>query len=207
MQAFAWASSHIDRSWLSPCCTTEDPQRYDLTSVTEMDPSDGHIGAIGQISEPVFVSHRSARFSEPTSPLRAATRPPNCDEGSESAAADVIALRELMKQFVREFVRGKFYDVVIENGQTEPCELSLSQNLMAIQLKAAGVTHEIQLKNVKDVRSGKSVARKSAPIMLDDLCSTLILRSDTYVTFKLTNLQERDDFTKCIKVLALSVEP
>jgi len=128
------------------------------------------------------------------------------DEGSTDACNEVVALRDLMKRFVREMVQGKEHHVVIEGGQTAPCVLSLTQNLMCLRLEAGGVNHDIPLKNVKDVCSGKLMGHSAAPIELDRLCSTMVLRNNTCVTFRLRSVAERDDFTKCIKVLALTIE-
>lgn len=212
--ALAWASSHIDNSWLTRhtcCCAAEDPQgKCDLTSPTDWDTYDGPIGHVGPLSEPVVVAHRSVTFGGTASASSSSPRLAGASRGNsieeEAGCSEVTALRELMKQFVRELVHGKSYLVVIEHGQTEPCMLSLSQNLMCFQLEAAGVNHEIPLKNVKDVCAGRHIVSKAAPVTLDDFCSTLVLRSNECVTFRLRSLRERDEFTKCIKVLALSME-
>merc|ERR1719235_83921 len=102
--------------------------------------------------------------------------------------------------------QGRPYQVVVEHGNTEPCTLSLTPNLQCLQLYAAGVTHDIPLRNIKDVCPGKMLENKSTPILLDDLCNTLVLRNNECVTFRFIDLKERDEFTKCIKVLTLALE-
>lgn len=128
------------------------------------------------------------------------------DEGSsEAAARESMALRELMKRFVQDMVQGQKFSVVIGDGKTELCKLVLTPNLLYLQLEAGGVLHDIPLRNVKDVCTGKLDA-KMVPIELDELCNTIVLRNNECVTFRFPNLKERDDFTKCIKILALALD-
>merc|ERR1719499_1727486 len=115
-----------------------------------------------------------------------------------------MALRELMKRFVQEMVQGQTFAVVIGEGNTEMCKLHLTPNLLYLQLDAGGVLHDIPLRNVKDVCTGRLDA-KMVPIELDDLCSTVVLRNNECVTFRFPNLKERDSFTKCVKILALAL--
>mmetsp|Transcript_106215 Transcript_106215/g.307405 ORF Transcript_106215/g.307405 Transcript_106215/m.307405 type:complete len:258 (+) Transcript_106215:54-827(+) len=129
------------------------------------------------------------------------------DEGSSTAAArETLVLRELMKRFVQEMVHGRELPVVIGDGGKEPCKLTLTPNLMFLQLEASGVTHDIPLRNVKDICPGKLQSSKLVPIELDDLCDTLVLRNNECVTFRLSSIKERDEFTKCLKVLALALD-
>mmetsp|Transcript_150170 Transcript_150170/g.482647 ORF Transcript_150170/g.482647 Transcript_150170/m.482647 type:complete len:263 (+) Transcript_150170:111-899(+) len=129
------------------------------------------------------------------------------DEGSSDAAArEAMALRDLMKKFVQEMVHGRQLPVVIGEGRTESCKLTLTPNLLYLQLEAAGVTHDIPLRNVKDVCPGRLTSSRLVPVELDDLCNTLVLRNNECVTFRLSNMRERDEFTKCVKVLALALD-
>jgi len=129
----------------------------------------------------------------------------NLDEDGDHPR-EVLQLREMMKRFVQEMVQGRALRVVVGEGCTEPCTLALAHNLMSLQLTAAGTTHEIPLKTIKDVCPGKMSASKFAPVHLDDLCDTLVLRNNECVSLKFNTLKERDDFTKCMKVLSLALE-
>lgn len=111
-----------------------------------------------------------------------------------------------MKRFVQEMVHGRQLSVVIGEGRTEPCKLTLTPNLMYLQLEASGVTHDIPLRNVKDICPGKLPSSKLVPIELDDLDDTLVLRNNECVTFRLGSLAERDEFTKCLNVLASALD-
>mmetsp|Transcript_45491 Transcript_45491/g.105467 ORF Transcript_45491/g.105467 Transcript_45491/m.105467 type:complete len:243 (+) Transcript_45491:98-826(+) len=127
-------------------------------------------------------------------------------ESLPEGVAEAFELRELMKRFVQEMIRGKSYHVVVENGQTEPCVLCITTALQYLQLRAAGVTHDIPLRHVKNIVPGRLLENRFTPIHLDELCATIVLRNNECVTFRLSSLKERDDFTKCIKVLVLALE-
>eukprot|EP00928_Gymnodinium_smaydae_P011839 TRINITY_DN14330_c0_g1_i1.p1 TRINITY_DN14330_c0_g1~~TRINITY_DN14330_c0_g1_i1.p1 ORF type:complete len:235 (+),score=40.23 TRINITY_DN14330_c0_g1_i1:114-818(+) len=124
----------------------------------------------------------------------------------EDPDAEVVELREKMKTFVQDLLRGRAYLVVVEKGRTEPSKLMLTANLQYLQLEVAGTTHDIPLRNVKDICPGKSLENRFTPVSLDDLCSTLVLKNGECVTFRLSSLQERDEFTKCLKVLSIALD-
>uniref|UniRef100_A0A7S0A4M3 ISP1 C-terminal domain-containing protein n=1 Tax=Pyrodinium bahamense TaxID=73915 RepID=A0A7S0A4M3_9DINO len=210
-QALGWTSSYLESVLLSQarcCCSAEidDNQAKGAYLVpSEWSAYESSIRPIGQLSETVDMRPPpvTGRIQDPGIPREESY---GDEDGAREATNEVVALRDLMKRFVRDMVHGKEYHVVIEHGQTEPCKLSLTQNLMCLQLEAAGVTHDIPLKNVKDVCSGKLLTNNCSPITLDNLCSTLVLRNNTCVTFRLGSISERDEFTKCVKVLALTIE-
>jgi len=126
---------------------------------------------------------------------------------SEDADGDeVMSLRRLMKRFVQELVRGQANSVVVGDGSTEPCKLFLTPNLLNLRLsigRSAGVVHEIPLKSVVNVSSGKM---ENTPVQMDDLCATVRLKNRECVTFRFDDVQQRDQFARCVKVLALALE-
>ncbi|CAE7930409.1 RAB23, partial [Symbiodinium sp. KB8] len=83
-----------------------------------------------------------------------------------SAAREVVQLRELMKNFVQEMVVGRDVTIVVEAGQTESGWLRLTPNLLALRLEAAGVSHEMLLRNIKDMRAG-ALNDNQGPVKLD----------------------------------------
>merc|ERR1712113_760940 len=64
----------------------------------------------------------------------------SCDGASpamdvvEVTSNEVVQLRELMKQFVQDMIRGRSYLVVVEHGKTEACTMLLTPNLQHFQL-------------------------------------------------------------------------
>lgn len=212
----SWLSRQVDSAlsaYQKHCCCTSDPRDGtqakcgDVVVFTDWDTKeDGNlVGYAGNIPDPLAVRQRPTKGGRSLSPDRNAS-PRAASDGSEAAAQEAFQLRELMKKFVQEMIRGKEYFVVVENGQTSPCKLSLTPNLQYLQLEAAGVKHDIPLRNIKDICPGKLLENRFTPILLDDLCNTLVLRNNECVTFRLGTIEERDDFTKCIKVLSLALE-
>eukprot|EP00929_Paragymnodinium_shiwhaense_P121760 TRINITY_DN94126_c0_g1_i1.p1 TRINITY_DN94126_c0_g1~~TRINITY_DN94126_c0_g1_i1.p1 ORF type:complete len:248 (+),score=33.56 TRINITY_DN94126_c0_g1_i1:107-850(+) len=125
---------------------------------------------------------------------------------TEDLAAERLELRELMRVFVQEMIRGRDLLVMLEGGKTELCKLWLTANLMYLQLEAAGVLHDIPLRQVKEVCTGKMVDSPLTPVKLDDLCCTLVLRNNECVSFRFASIEERNDFSKCVKMLHLALD-
>lgn len=233
-QALDRASAYVDgvlSAYNKHCCCSTDPREdgknSDVVVFTDWDTKEENsmLGFAGQFSDPAAVRQPPTKSAGcgsdmhpfdnsmgcPGSPkVRDGKEPQQSPrapkDGAEAASEEALALRELMKRFVQDMIRGKTYLVVVENGRTEPCKLLLTPNLQYLQLEAAGVTHDIPLRNIKDICPGKLLENRFTPIMLDELCNTLVLRNNECVTFRLSSLQERDDFTKCIKVLSLALE-
>eukprot|EP00440_Ansanella_granifera_P062049 gb/GFBE01067267.1/.p1 GENE.gb/GFBE01067267.1/~~gb/GFBE01067267.1/.p1 ORF type:complete len:213 (+),score=54.76 gb/GFBE01067267.1/:1-639(+) len=209
-EAFSWISSQLEGLLLPTnacCCAPAKGQdaggKYaDLVVLSDWDTGEGAPGFVGRI--------RPEGTSGPDSPDISKARPsrepfPEDELEDPAAAKEVVALRELMKQFVQEMVVGKEFFVVVEDGETERGMLKLAPNLLSLRLDAAGVSHEILLRNIKDVRSGK-MGGSLGPVQLDELCDTLVLKNNECITFRLSSIAERDQFSKCIKVLALALE-
>lgn len=215
------------------CCCSSDPRDdaqykhgdvvvfsdWDTKEDQQIGPSDSRGYPEPLVAEPQAVRgtrgvadrHGAPVDGKPVSSARLSSRASDASsrqvrDGSDAASEEALALREMMKKFVQDMIRGRPYLVVVENGRTEPCKLLLTPNLQYIQLEAAGVTHDIPLRNIKDICPGKLLENRFTPVVLDELCSTLVLRNNECVTFRLQTLKERDEFTKCIKVLSLALE-
>mmetsp|Transcript_46383 Transcript_46383/g.110471 ORF Transcript_46383/g.110471 Transcript_46383/m.110471 type:complete len:239 (-) Transcript_46383:77-793(-) len=163
-------------------------------------------GKLGQSSEAPLFNRKADQGSSGSSPTHANSKLGGMPEALPDGVAEAFELRELMKRFVQEMIRGKAYHVVVENGQTEPCVLCITTALQYLQLRAAGVTHDIPLRHVKNIVPGRLLENRFTPIHLDEFCATIVLRNNECVTFRLNSLKERDEFTKCIKVLVLALE-
>jgi len=125
---------------------------------------------------------------------------------SEVAALnEVLALRSVMRQFLRDLMRGKSYLVVMENS-TESCTMSLAPSLLCLHLRMRGKVHDIPVKTIKDIRPGELSDDGFTPAFVDALCSTLVLQNRECVTFRFDTLQERDEFTKCIRAIFTSID-
>lgn len=115
-----------------------------------------------------------------------------------------LELKDMLKQFVLEALRGKPCIVVVEEGRRVLGELWLTENLRALRLKLKGRTHEIQISDLKDISPGRALENRFTPIPLDDLCSTLVLRRNECLTLRHRGIQERDDFIRCLRCLRVA---
>mmetsp|Transcript_79551 Transcript_79551/g.177914 ORF Transcript_79551/g.177914 Transcript_79551/m.177914 type:complete len:212 (-) Transcript_79551:248-883(-) len=203
-----WTTSYLDTLLptipdASCCCTGESRdkpvERRDLVVPNEWDAYDSQTEHLGDIGDPAAVRKLASRA--PGEVL-----PDFGEEVDDAGPRESFELRELMKRFVQEMIRGRTYQVVVEDGQTDSCKLSLARNLMHLQLLLDGAMHDIPLGNVKEVCIGNAMSNRSVPVSLDDLCSTLVLKNNECVTFRLSDVKERDEFTKCIKVLATALD-
>lgn len=127
-------------------------------------------------------------------------------DGEAAASQEAVALRELMRRFVHDMLRGRLILVAVEGGVTEPCRLSLAPNLHYLQLTLRGAAHDIPMKTVKDICPGELTTDIAAPVAVDRLCTTLVLQNNECVTFRFETLLERDEFTKCVQVISMALD-
>lgn len=127
-------------------------------------------------------------------------------DGEAAASQEAVALRELMRRFVHDMLRGRQILVAVEGGVTELCRLSLAPNLHYLQLTLRGAAHDIPMKTVKDICPGELTADIAAPVAVDRLCTTLVLQNNECVTFRFETLLERDEFTKCVQVISMALD-
>lgn len=233
--ALEWSTSRLrDLLGLQSCCCAEESELetgagdlFFLDELRQREQEDLHgAGRPDGVGEPVPLSRLAVVHRAPCWTLACdvhesgdasswpCTRPRSTEEPSESmresseemASREIVELRELMKNFVQDLVQGRSYLVVTLDGQTQPCRLTLTTNLLCFQLEAAGVIHDIPVRNIKRVCPGELFPRDAAPVALDDLCDTLVLRNNECVTFRLGSVKERDEFTRCVQVLLLTLD-
>ena len=196
-QVWAWASTKLEGVFLpDACCCSpgKGPEvggKYgDLVVFTDWDTAEHDC--------PGFKD--APRLEDGTSQSRVHS---SQDMEDPSAAREVVQLREQMKTFVQEMVIGRDVCIMLEDNQKERGWLRLMPNLMALRLDVAGTPHEILLRNIRDVQAGHF---GDGPVKLDELCSTVMLKGGQCLSFRFSNVAERNYFTKCVKVLALALE-
>ncbi|CAK0882651.1 unnamed protein product, partial [Prorocentrum cordatum] len=132
------------------------------------------------------------------------------DEATEEAdfgAQEDLELREQVKHFVQETtVAGRVVDVVMEEGRVEVGCLRLTRNLRFFQLEVGGAVHEIPVTTVKDVCTGVDVGSSWAPVRLDGLCSTIVLKNEECLTFRFDSDAERDAFSRCVRIMSMALD-
>ncbi|CAE7638312.1 unnamed protein product [Symbiodinium sp. CCMP2456] len=103
--------------------------------------------------------------------------------------------KQVVKDFVKEMVKGRKMNVMTQAGQLKTCVVSLSRNLDALKIKVGAQNRSIALRDVDEIAAGADVEGISTP--LDDLCATLVL-SDDCITFRFADLNARDTFVMCL---------
>eukprot|EP00438_Fugacium_kawagutii_P012733 Skav203738 [mRNA] locus=scaffold68:301037:313185:+ [translate_table: standard] len=202
-QVWAWASTKLEGVFLpDACCCSpgKGPElggKYgDLVVFSDWDTAEraptedcpGFTDAPRLVDDSQWRLHPSLQAQDIEDPL---------------AAREVVQLREQMKNFVQEMVVGRDVCILLEDNQKETGWLKLTPNLMALRLEVAGTSHEMLLRNIRDVQAGQL---GDGPVQLDELCSTLMLKGGQCLSFRFASLSERNYFTKCVKVLALALE-
>merc|ERR1712232_1269400 len=105
--------------------------------------------------------------------------------------------RQIVKDFVREMVKGKKMAVMKSNGSLSTVTVSLSRDLKSLKVKARGSTRAIALqKDIEEIHPGAEVDGIDTPA--DELCATLMLASGDCITFRLNDINARDTFVYCL---------
>lgn len=105
--------------------------------------------------------------------------------------------RQIVKDFVREMVKGKKINVMKQNGQLSNCTVSLSRDLSCLKIKAGSQARSVSLtKDVEEIHPGGEVEGIDTPA--DELCATLMLGSGDCITFRLPDINSRDTFVYCL---------
>lgn len=115
---------------------------------------------------------------------------------SQDAKAQQKQAKKVVKDFVKEMVKGKKMNVMKQNGSLTSCSVSLTRALDALKIKAGGQTREIQLVDIAEICAGTEVQDIDTP--LDDMCATLMLASEDCITFRMPDLNARDTFIMCL---------
>lgn len=104
--------------------------------------------------------------------------------------------KKVVKDFVKEMVKGKKMNVMKQSGQLTSCTVSLTRALDALKIKAGGQTRDILLRDIAEIAAGTEVQDVDTP--LDDLCATLMLVTEDCITFRMVDLNARDTFIMCL---------
>lgn len=107
------------------------------------------------------------------------------------------AAKAVVKDFVKEMVKGKKMNVMTQTGQLKSCSASLNRSLDTFSIKVGNQKRSIKLKDIEEIHAGdEQIEGVTTP--LDDLCATLALKSDDCITFRLNDVNARDTFVMCL---------
>lgn len=104
--------------------------------------------------------------------------------------------KKVINTFVKEMVKGRQMSVVTKSGGARDVSVSLSRRLDSMTVQAGGSTRQIKLEDIDEIMLGEDGPTIDTP--LDELCATLALASDEYITFRLPDHSHRDTFAMCL---------
>mmetsp|Transcript_12968 Transcript_12968/g.34717 ORF Transcript_12968/g.34717 Transcript_12968/m.34717 type:complete len:227 (-) Transcript_12968:112-792(-) len=115
--------------------------------------------------------------------------------------------KALVKDFVREMVKGRKVNVMKQNGQLTMCTVTLARALDRMSIKAGTAQRTIKLKQVEEIHPGADVeGTLGIDTPLDDLCATLMLAEGDCITFRLQDINDRDTFVCCLLMFCNSLK-
>merc|ERR1712066_538023 len=124
----------------------------------------------------------------------------------EQKAREMTKLQHMIRNFVMEFLQGVNLDAVLEDGSTAPCRCIMDSKLSVLMLQAQNITRQIDLTSIQEICSGQELVDLRVTTPLDDTCVTIVMSDDQCVSFKFANVQAREHFATCMKVLRLALD-
>mmetsp|Transcript_8758 Transcript_8758/g.24702 ORF Transcript_8758/g.24702 Transcript_8758/m.24702 type:complete len:188 (+) Transcript_8758:171-734(+) len=124
----------------------------------------------------------------------------------EQRTRDMARMRNMVRDFAVEFLQGVYLDAVLEDGSLVPCRCTMDSKLTVLILEVRSTTRRVELAGVADICTGRDLRNLQTTTPLDDLCVTLVMTDDKCISFKLGDVQGREHFATCMKVLRLALE-
>eukprot|EP00928_Gymnodinium_smaydae_P064361 TRINITY_DN47708_c0_g1_i1.p1 TRINITY_DN47708_c0_g1~~TRINITY_DN47708_c0_g1_i1.p1 ORF type:complete len:367 (+),score=101.39 TRINITY_DN47708_c0_g1_i1:73-1173(+) len=160
----------------------------------------------GECGEVVWSMPDTERHSEVQSQSMACSstmRLSVASSGSTSASLPVVgSAQQVVKDFVRTYVKGRNVAVVSVKGGSASCFLSLDRKLTTLSLqrstKKDAKKRNIGFGEVSEIVVGAEVVDVELP--LDELCVTLLLGDGQAVAFRFDDIEERDTFALCLSM-------
>mmetsp|Transcript_58472 Transcript_58472/g.92433 ORF Transcript_58472/g.92433 Transcript_58472/m.92433 type:complete len:191 (+) Transcript_58472:107-679(+) len=124
----------------------------------------------------------------------------------EQKAREMTKLQHMIRDFVMEFLQGVYLDAVLEDGTLVPCRCIMDSKLSVLMLNCQSMTRQIDLTSIQEICSGQELRDLRVTTPLDGNCVTLVMADDQCVSFKFGDVQAREHFATCMKVLRLALD-
>eukprot|EP00747_Dinoflagellata_sp_TGD_P188433 gnl/TRDRNA2_/TRDRNA2_47415_c0_seq1.p1 gnl/TRDRNA2_/TRDRNA2_47415_c0~~gnl/TRDRNA2_/TRDRNA2_47415_c0_seq1.p1 ORF type:complete len:215 (-),score=35.52 gnl/TRDRNA2_/TRDRNA2_47415_c0_seq1:62-649(-) len=124
----------------------------------------------------------------------------------EQKAREMTKLQHMIRDFVMDFLQGVFLEAVLEDGSLVPCRCVMDSKLSVLVLQVQNSTRHIDLNSIQEICSGRDLRDLRVTTPLDDLCATLVMADDQCISFKFPDVQAREHFATCMKVLRLALD-
>lgn len=108
-------------------------------------------------------------------------------------------MKQLVKEFVREMVKGKEMNVLRADGSLMSVKCGLTRSLDTLRIKSGSESRQLGLKEVEKVLTGAPEELGDLETPLDEACATLVL-SNECISFKFADQERAEVFTLCLNL-------
>lgn len=161
-------------------------------------------------SSPTKVKGRTGALEVPEEFEKARLRQlMSAEAGSIDETARQESLKVCIRHFTRSLVKGICMSVLLDDGRTLLTDASLNSELTHLVLYVPNLQHPVALCCIESVCAPYEVMQGEMlnQALLDERCTTLIIRGGQFLTFVFDTARIREYFEVCLKVLILAREP
>jgi len=109
-------------------------------------------------------------------------------------------VKKMVKEFVRQMVKGREMGVLCADGTLKPVMCAISRSLDTFKIKSGEQTRKVRLAEVVRIVFGAPEELSDLETPLDDMCSTLELESSECISFKFAERKAAELFTLCMQL-------
>jgi len=159
---------------------------------------DQFISVVGEL--PTFDKSKKGHYDDMSSEISTGTVVSGISELADAAAEKEQRqqAKVVVKDFVKAMVKGRKMNVIAPDGSLKTCSASLSRGLDQLRIKVKSNSRSIPLKDIEEIHAGADVDGVSIQTPLDELCATLMLPSEESITFRMSDINDRDTFIMCL---------
>lgn len=109
-------------------------------------------------------------------------------------------VKKLVKDFVRQMVKGRDLGVLCADGALKPVVCSISRKLDTFKIKSGDQTRRVPLSSVENILHGNPEELNDLQTPLDDACSTMEIENGDCISFKFAERKAAELFTLCMQL-------
>lgn len=106
----------------------------------------------------------------------------------------------MVKDFVRQMVKGREMGVLRADGALKPVTCGLTRTLDVFRIKSGEQTRKVRLEEVERVVHGNPEDLGDLETPLDEACATMELESSECISFKFPERKGAELFTLCMQL-------
>lgn len=120
--------------------------------------------------------------------------------GYLSESRSPAEVKKMVKDFVRQMVKGREMGVLRADGALKPVLCALTRSLDVFRIKSGTEVRKVKLAEVQRVVHGAPEEFSDLETPLDESCSTMELESDECISFKFAERKGAELFTLCMQL-------